>query len=170
MKDDTLPASGEVAFQWDDPFLLEDQLTEEERLVRDSTRAYAQEKLLPRVKEAYRNEHFDPAIMREMGELGLLGPTIPHEYGGAGLGHIAYGLAAREVERVDSGYRSAMSVQSSLVMYPIWAYGTEEQRRKWLPRLATGEVVGCFGMTEPDAGSDPGSMRARAEPVLVGTC
>jgi glutaryl-CoA dehydrogenase len=168
MKGDTAPASEAASFQWEDPFFLEDQLTEEEHLVRDTARAYAQEKLLPRVTEAYRNEHFDPAIMREMGELGLLGPTIPEEYGGAGLGHIAYGLAAREVERVDSGYRSAMSVQSSLVMYPIWAYGSEEQRRKWLPRLATGEIVGCFGMTEPDAGSDPGSMRARAEPVNGG--
>ncbi|MGZ9112628.1 MAG: acyl-CoA dehydrogenase family protein, partial [Rhodoplanes sp.] len=155
--------SAAVAFQWEDPFLLEEQLTEEEHLVRDSARGYAQEKLLPRVKEAHRHEHFDPAIMREMGELGLLGPTIPEEYGGAGLGYVAYGLAAREIERVDSGYRSAMSVQSSLVMYPIWAYGTNEQRRKWLPGLATGEVIGCFGLTEPDAGSDPGAMRARAE-------
>ena len=156
-------ASAAVAFQWEDPFLLEEQLTEEEHLVRDSARGYAQEKLLPRVKEAHRHEHFDPAIMREMGELGLLGPTIPEEYGGAGLGYVAYGLAAREIERVDSGYRSAMSVQSSLVIYPIWAYGTDEQRRKWLPGLATGEVIGCFGLTEPDAGSDPGAMRARAE-------
>ena len=173
MKGDTAPATS-AAFQWEDPFLLEDQLTEEEHLVRDSARAYAQEKLMPRIKEAHRHEHFDVAIMREMGALGLLGPTIPEEYGGAGLGHVAYGLAAREIERVDSGYRSAMSVQSSLVMYPIWAYGTEEQRRKWLPRLATAEVIGCFGLTEPDAGSDPGSMRARAEPspggfVLTGT-
>ncbi len=156
-------ASTAVAFQWEDPFLLEEQLTEEEHLVRDSARGYAQEKLLPRVKEAHRHEHFDPAIMREMGELGLLGPTISEEYGGAGLGYVAYGLAAREIERVDSGYRSAMSVQSSLVMYPIWAYGTDEQRRKWLPGLATGEIIGCFGLTEPDAGSDPGAMRARAE-------
>ena len=156
-------ASAAVAFQWEDPFLLEEQLTEEEHLVRDSARGYAQEKLLPRVKEAHRHEHFDPAIMREMGELGLLGPTIPEEYGGAGLGYVAYGLAAREIERVDSGYRSMMSVQSSLVIYPIWAYGTDEQRRKWLPGLATGEVIGCFGLTEPDAGSDPGAMRARAE-------
>jgi glutaryl-CoA dehydrogenase len=173
MKGDTAPAAS-AAFQWDDPFLLEDQLSEEEHLVRDSARAYAQEKLLPRIKEAHRHERFDLAIMREMGELGLLGSTIPEEYGGAGLGHVAYGLAAREIERVDSGYRSAMSVQSSLVMYPIWAYGTEEQRRTWLPRLATAEVIGCFGLTEPDAGSDPGSMRARAEPapggfVLTGT-
>jgi glutaryl-CoA dehydrogenase len=173
MKGDTAPATS-AAFQWDDPFLLEDQLSEEEHLVRDSARAYAQEKLMPRVKEAHRHEHFDVAIMREMGALGLLGPTIPEEYGGAGLGHVAYGLAAREIERVDSGYRSAMSVQSSLVMYPIWAYGTEEQRRKWLPRLATAEVIGCFGLTEPDAGSDPGSLRTRAEPahggfVLTGT-
>jgi glutaryl-CoA dehydrogenase len=167
MKGD-MEAAASAAFQWDDPFLLEDQLSEEEHLVRDSARAYAQEKLLPRIKVAHRHERFDLAIMREMGELGLLGPTIPEEYGGAGLGHVAYGLAAREIERVDSGYRSAMSVQSSLVMYPIWAYGTEEQRRKWLPRLATAEVIGCFGLTEPDAGSDPGSMRARAEPAPGG--
>ena len=173
MKGD-MEAAASAAFQWEDPFLLEDQFTEEEHLVRDSARAYAQEKLMPRIKEAHRHERFDVAIMREMGALGLLGPTIPEEYGGAGLGHVAYGLAAREIERVDSGYRSAMSVQSSLVMYPIWAYGTEEQRRKWLPRLATAEVIGCFGLTESDAGSDPGSLRTRAEGadggfVLTGT-
>ena len=173
MKGDTALAAS-AAFQWEDPFLLEDQLTEEEHLVRDSARAYAQEKLMPRIKEAHRHEHFDPAIMREMGALGLLGPTIPEEYSGAGLGHVAYGLAAREIERVDSGYRSAMSMQSSLVMHPIWAYGSEEQRRTWLPRLATGKVIGCFGLTEPDAGSDLAGMRTRAEPapggfVLTGT-
>jgi glutaryl-CoA dehydrogenase len=173
MKDEAAVAA-EAAFRWEDPFFLEDQLTEEEHLVRDSARAYAQEKLMPRIKQAHRHEHFDVAIMREMGELGLLGPTIPEEYGGAGLGHVAYGLAAREIERVDSGYRSAMSVQSSLVMYPIWAYGSEEQWRTWLPRLATGEVIGCFGLTEPDAGSDLAGMRTRAEPapggfVLTGT-
>jgi glutaryl-CoA dehydrogenase len=167
MKDEAA-AAAEAAFRWEDPFFLEDQLTEEEHLVRDSARAYAQEKLMPRIKQAHRHEHFDVAIMREMGELGLLGPTIPEEYGGAGLGHVAYGLAAREIERVDSGYRSAMSVQSSLVMNPIWAYGSEEHRRTWLPRLATGEVIGCFGLTEPDAGSDLAGMRARADPVPGG--
>ncbi|MBK8212063.1 MAG: acyl-CoA dehydrogenase [Rhodospirillales bacterium] len=164
MKDDT-GGSGTATFQWDDPFFLDDQLTEEEHLVRDAARAYAQDKLLPRVTEAHRHETFDPAVFAEMGELGLLGCTIPEEYGGAGLGHVAYGLVAREIERVDSGYRSTMSVQSSLVMYPIWAYGTEEQRRRWLPPLARGEKVGCFGLTEPDHGSDPGSMRTRAERV-----
>jgi len=163
MKDDA--AGSAAAFQWDDPFLLEDQLTEEEHLVRDAARAYAQDKLLPRVTEAHRHETFEPAIFAEMGELGLLGCTIPEEYGGAGLGHVAYGLVAREIERVDSGYRSTMSVQSSLVMYPIWAYGTDEQRRRWLPALARGEKIGCFGLTEPDHGSDPGSMRSRAEKV-----
>ena len=163
MKDDA--SSPAAAFQWDDPFFLEDQLSEDEHLVRDAARAYAQDKLLPRVTEAHRHETFDPAIFAEMGELGLLGCTIPEEYGGAGLGHVAYGLVAREIERVDSGYRSTMSVQSSLVMYPIWAYGTDEQRRRWLPALARGEKVGCFGLTEPDHGSDPGSMRSRAEKV-----
>ncbi|MBK8175608.1 MAG: acyl-CoA dehydrogenase [Rhodospirillales bacterium] len=157
-----------LRFCWDDAFLLEDQLSEEERLVRDSARAYAQDKLMPRIKEAHRHETFDPQIMREMGELGLLGPTIPPAYGGAGLGYVAYGLAAREVERVDSGYRSAMSVQSSLVMYPIWAYGNEEQRRRWLPGLACGQRIGSFGLTEPDAGSDPGGMRSRAVPANAG--
>jgi glutaryl-CoA dehydrogenase len=148
-------------FRWDDPFLLEDQLTEEERMVRDSARAYCQEKLLPRVVEATRKEKFDREIMNEMGALGFLGSTIDG-YGCAGVNAVSYGLTAREVERVDSGYRSAMSVQSSLVMHPIHAYGTEAQRRKYLPKLAKGEWVGCFGLTEPDHGSDPGSMQTRA--------
>jgi glutaryl-CoA dehydrogenase len=159
---------GTEGFDWADPLDLEGLLTEEERLVRDTARDYAQERLMPRILEAYRNETFDRSIMTEMGELGLLGATIPEDYGGAGLGHVAYGLVAREVERVDSGYRSAMSVQSSLVMHPIHAYGSEEQRRKWLPKLATGELVGCFGLTEPDAGSDPGSMKTRAVKVAGG--
>ncbi|MBK5264668.1 MAG: acyl-CoA dehydrogenase [Alphaproteobacteria bacterium] len=149
-------------FVWDDPLLLDDQLTDDERMIRDTARAYAQEKLQPRVIEAYRDEKTDPSIFREMGELGLLGPTIPVEYGGAGVGYVSYGLIAREVERVDSGYRSMMSVQSSLVMHPINAYGSEEQRKKYLPRLASGEWIGCFGLTEPDAGSDPGGMVTRA--------
>jgi glutaryl-CoA dehydrogenase len=152
-------------FDWADPFGLDEQLSDEERLVRDSAEAYAQEKLLPRVTEAYLDERFDREIMTEMGALGLLGSTIPVEYGGAGLNYVSYGLAARAVERVDSGYRSAMSVQSSLVMSPIHAYGSEEQRRKYLPGLATGGTIGCFGLTEPDAGSDPGGMRTRAEKV-----
>ncbi|MFD0988254.1 acyl-CoA dehydrogenase [Methyloligella solikamskensis] len=150
-------------FDWEDPFDLESQLTEDERLVRDTAHRYAQAKLLPRVTSAYLEERFDREIMSEMGELGLLGCTIPEAYGGAGFGYVAYGLAAREVERVDSGYRSAMSVQSSLVMHPIYAYGDEAQRQKYLPKLATGELIGCFGLTEPDAGSDPGGMRTRAE-------
>ncbi len=158
-------ASKKPVFDWADPFDLDGQLTEEERLVRDTARAYAEEKLLPRVTSAYLDERFDREIMSEMGELGLLGPTIPAEYGGAGLGYVAYGLAAREVERVDSGYRSAMSVQSSLVMHPIFAYGSEAQKTAFLPKLATGEWVGCFGLTEPDAGSDPGGMRTRAEKI-----
>ncbi len=152
-------------FDWQDPFALDAQLTDEERMVRDAARDYAQGELLPRVTSAYLEERFDREIMSEMGSLGLLGATIPETYGGAGLGYVAYGLVAREVERVDSGYRSAMSVQSSLVMHPIHAYGTEEQKRKYLPKLATGEWVGCFGLTEPDAGSDPGSMRTRAEKI-----
>jgi glutaryl-CoA dehydrogenase len=156
------------AFDWTDPLDLESLLTEEERLVRDTARDYAQDRLMPRVLKAYREENFDRAIMTEMGELGLLGATIPEAYGGAGLGHVAYGLVAREVERVDSGYRSAMSVQSSLVMYPIHAYGSEEQRKKYLPKLASGELVGCFGLTEPDAGSDPGSMKTKAVKVEGG--
>jgi glutaryl-CoA dehydrogenase len=156
-------SSARAAFDWADPFDFEGQITEEERMVRDTAQAYAQERLMPRVLAAYREERFDREIMAEMGELGLLGTTIPEEYGGAGLGYVAYGLAAREVERVDSGYRSAMSVQSSLVMYPIHAYGDDAQRARWLPKLATGALIGCFGLTEPDAGSDPGSMRTRAE-------
>ena len=146
-----------ASFVWDDPFLLDEQLTDEERMVRDAARDYAQDQLAPRVLEAHRHERFDREIMTEMGALGLLGPTIPEEYGGAGAGYVAYGLIAREIERVDSGYRSAMSVQSSLVMHPIFAYGTDEQRARYLPKLATGELVGCFGLTEPDAGSDPGA-------------
>lgn len=149
---------------WQDPFLLEQQLTDEQRLVRDTARQYAQEKLLPRVQQAFRDEHTDPAIFREMGELGLLGPTI-EGYGCPGVDYISYGLIAREVEAVDSGYRSMMSVQSSLVMYPIYAYGTEAQREKYLPKLASGEHIGCFGLTEPDHGSDPGSMVTRARSV-----
>jgi glutaryl-CoA dehydrogenase len=151
-----------LPFDWADPFDLDHQLTDEERMVRDTAHSYAQEKLQPRVTEAYLNENFDREILREMGSLGLIGATIPEEYGGAGLGYVSYGLIAREVERVDSGYRSAMSVQSSLVMHPIHAYGTDEQRRKYLPGLAKGDLVGCFGLTEPDAGSDPGGMRTRA--------
>ena len=158
----------DAAFKWEDPLDLEGELTEEERMVRDTARDYAQEKLFPRVLKAYRNEEYDPAVVREMGALGLLGSTIPEEYGGAGLGYVAYGLIAREIERVDSGYRSAMSVQSSLVMHPIHAYGSEAQRRKYLPKLASGEFVGCFGLTEPDHGSDPGSMVTRAEKVAGG--
>ena len=151
-----------ASFQWDDPFLLDQQLTEDERMVREAAAAYCQERLQPRVLEAFRHEKTDPSIFREMGELGLLGPTIPTEYGGPGLNYVAYGLIAREVERVDSGYRSMMSVQSSLVIYPIYAYGSEEQREKDLPKLTSGEWIGCFGLTEPDAGSDPGGMRTRA--------
>ena len=151
------------AFTWDDPFLLEDQLTEEERMIRDSAYSYCQEKLLPRVEDAFLSEETDPEIFREMGALGLLGVTVPEQYGGIGAGYVSYALVAREVERIDSGYRSMMSVQSSLVMYPIYAYGTEEQRMKYLPKLASGEWIGCFGLTEPDAGSDPGSMKTRAE-------
>ncbi len=158
-------SSSKPIFDWTDPFHFDGQLTEEERMVRDTARDYAQEKLLPRVTSAYLEERFDREIMNEMGDLGLLGPTVPVEYGGAGLNYVSYGLAAREVERVDSGYRSAMSVQSSLVMHPINAYGTEEQKMKYLPKLATGEWVGCFGLTEPDAGSDPAGMRTRAEKI-----
>lgn len=154
-----------ASFNWDDPLLLEQQLTAEERQIRDAAHAYCQQSLQPRVLSAYREERFDREIMREMGEMGLLGPTVAEEYGGAGIGHVAYGLIAREVERVDSGYRSAMSVQSSLVMYPIETYGSEEQKRKYLPKLASGEWVGCFGLTEPDHGSDPGSMITRAKKV-----
>ncbi|MBO6506660.1 MAG: acyl-CoA dehydrogenase [Kordiimonadaceae bacterium] len=157
--------SDKPVFKWDDPFLLSDQLSEEERLIQASAHEFCQGNLMPRILEANRHEKFDPAIMRELGEVGLLGATIPAEYGGAGVNHVAYGLIAREVERVDSGYRSAMSVQSSLVMHPINAYGSEEQRQKYLPKLATGEMIGCFGLTEPDHGSDPGGMKTRAEAV-----
>lgn len=149
-------------FKWADPFLLNDQLSNEERMIRDSAHDYCQGKLMPRVLEANRHETFDRDIFYEMGEMGLLGVTIPEEYGAAGLNHVCYGLIAREVERVDSGYRSTMSVQSSLVMYPIYTYGTEAQRQKYLPKLASGELVGCFGLTEPNHGSDPGSMETRA--------
>ncbi|MEM8812850.1 MAG: acyl-CoA dehydrogenase [Pseudomonadota bacterium] len=154
-----------AAFDWSDPFLLNDQLSEDERLIADAARQYAQENLQPRVLEAYRSEKTDRSIFNEMGEMGLLGVTIPEEYGGVGAGYVSYGLVAREVERVDSGYRSMMSVQSSLVMYPIYAYGDETQRKKYLPKLASGEWVGCFGLTEPDAGSDPAGMKTRAEKV-----
>ncbi|MEO8374987.1 MAG: acyl-CoA dehydrogenase [Sphingomonas bacterium] len=157
--------SSMAAFDWADPFFLDDQLEDDERMIRDTARAYAQEKLAPRIIDAFANEVTDVAIFREMGELGLLGPTISEEYGGVGASYVSYGLVAREVERVDSGYRSMMSVQSSLVMYPIYAYGSEEQKRKYLPKLASGEWIGCFGLTEPDAGSDPGGMRTRAEKI-----
>ncbi|MBP7002549.1 acyl-CoA dehydrogenase [Amaricoccus sp.] len=157
-----------AAFVWDDPFLLDEQLTEEERMIRDAARDYCQDRLAGRVIEANRHEVFDREIMSEMGALGLLGPTIPEEFGCAGVGYVSYGLVAREVERVDSGYRSAMSVQSSLVMHPIFAYGTDAQRAKYLPKLATGEWVGCFGLTEPDFGSDPGGMITRAKKVEGG--
>jgi glutaryl-CoA dehydrogenase len=160
-------AAAVAEFQWDDPFLLEDQLSEEERMIRDTARGYAQDKLMPRILEANRHETYDRKIMTEMGELGLLGLTIKG-YGCAGVNYVSYGLVAREVERVDSGYRSAMSVQSSLVMYPIYAYGSEAQRQKYLPRLAKGELVGCFGLTEPDHGSDPGSMVSKARKVSGG--
>ncbi len=165
MKDDAAKGG---AYVWDDPFHLDGQLSEEERLVRDTARDYAQSKLMPRILEANRNEHFDPEIMTEMGALGLLGSTIPEEYGGAGVNHVCYGLTAREIERVDSGYRSAMSVQSSLVMHPIHAYGSEAQKKKYLKKLATAELIGCFGLTEPDHGSDPGGMRTRAEKTSGG--
>ncbi len=160
--------SPRAAFDWQDPLLLDTQLTETERLVRDTARAYAQEKLQPRAQHAFRHEHTDPAIFREMGELGLLGPTIPEEYGGAGLNYVAYGLIAREIEYVDSGFRSMMSVQSSLVMVPIHEFGTEAQKRKYLPKLARGEWIGCFGLTEPNHGSDPGGMESRARRVEGG--
>ena len=156
------------SYDWADPFMLEDQLTEDERLTRDSARAFAQEKLQPRVINAYRVEEVAPEIFRQMGEMGLLGITVPEEYGGLGAGYVTYGLVAREIERVDSGYRSMMSVQSSLVMYPIYAYGSEEQRQKYLPGLASGELIGCFGLTEPDAGSDPAGMKTRAEKTANG--
>ncbi len=155
--------SSKSSFQWDDPFLISDQLTEEERMIADAAAAFAADKLAPRVTEAYLNETTDREIFSEMGQAGLLGVTVPEQYGGAEAGYVSYGLVAREVERVDSGYRSMMSVQSSLVMYPIQAYGSEEQRQKYLPKLASGEWVGCFGLTEPDAGSDPGGMKTRAK-------
>jgi glutaryl-CoA dehydrogenase len=157
--------TGMGQFDWADPFLLDDQLEEDERMIRDTARAYAQEKLAPRIIDAFQNEVTDVAIFREMGELGLLGPTVPEQYGGVGASYVAYGLVAREVERIDSGYRSMMSVQSSLVMYPIYAYGSEAQKMKYLPKLASGEFIGCFGLTEPDAGSDPGGMATRATKV-----
>ena len=157
-----------AAFNWQDPFLLDSQLSVDERMIRDAAGAYCQDKLLPRVTQAFREGTTDVAIFREMGELGLLGPTIPETYGGPGLNYVAYGLIAREVERVDSGYRSMMSVQSSLVMVPIFDFGTEAQRQKFLPKLATGEWIGCFGLTEPDHGSDPGSMITRAHTVAGG--
>ncbi len=155
-------------FDWEDAFRMEDQLSEDERMLRDASREFAQGVLQPRVIEAYANETSDPNIFREMGEAGLLGTTVPEEYGGLGANYVTYGLVAREIERVDSGYRSMMSVQSSLVMYPIYAYGTEEQRQKYLPGLAAGSLIGCFGLTEPDAGSDPGSMKTRAEKTATG--
>ena len=155
-------------FNWEDPLNLDGDLTEEERMVRDSARAFSQDKLMPRVRLAWREERVDKELLPEMGAVGLLGPTIPEEYGGAGLGYVAYGLIAREMERVDSGYRSTLSVQSSLVMHPIYAYGTEAQKKKYLPKLAKAELIGCFGLTEPDFGSDPGSMITRAEKVAGG--
>ena len=155
-------------FKWDDPFFLDAQLEEDERMIRDTARDYAQEKLFTRVLQANRDEYFHREIMNEMGELGLLGLTLPEKYGCANVNYVSYGLVAREIERVDSGYRSAMSVQSSLVMHPIFAYGTEEQRQKYLPKLATGEWVGCFGLTEPDHGSDPGGLITRAEKTSSG--
>jgi glutaryl-CoA dehydrogenase len=158
-------AAAKAAFQWDDPFLLDEQLSDDERMIRDTARSFAQDKLQPRIIEAYREEKADRAIFNEMGELGLLGLTLPEDYGCAGASYVSYGLVAREIERVDSGYRSMMSVQSSLVMYPIYAYGDETQRKKYLPKLATGEFVGCFGLTEPDAGSDPAGMKTRAEKI-----
>ena len=164
----TTSSSAKPVFTWDDPLEIEHQLSEDERLIRDTARAYANDKLQPRIVEAYREEKTDPAIFTEMGELGLLGVTVSPEYGGVGANSTAYGLVAREIERVDSGYRSMLSVQSSLVMHPIESFGTEEQKQKFLPRLATGELIGCFGLTEADAGSDPGSMRTRAEKTADG--
>jgi glutaryl-CoA dehydrogenase len=158
-----------VQFNWQDPFLIEQQLSPDERMIRDAAHAYCQERLQPRVLEQFRHETTDPSIFREMGELGLLGPTIPEQYGGAGLNYVSYGLVAREIEYVDSGYRSMASVQSSLVMVPIHEFGTEEQKQKYLPKLATGEYIGCFGLTEPDHGSDPGSMITRAKKLKVVT-
>ena len=155
-------------FDWTDPLRMADQLSDDERMMTESAHSFAQEKLQPRVTKAFENEETDPGIFREMGEMGLLGVTIPEEYGGLGSSYVSYGLVAREIERVDSGYRSMMSVQSSLVMYPIYAYGSEEQRKKYLPGLASGELIGCFGLTEPDAGSDPAGMKTRAEKTATG--
>jgi len=163
-----MPMDTKTPFHWDDPLLIDRQLTQDERMVRDAAQAYCQEKLAPRVRDAFRQEKTDPSIFREMGAIGLLGPTIPAQYGGPGLNYVSYGLIAREVERVDSGYRSMMSVQSSLVMLPIFEFGTEAQRQKYLPRLASGEFIGCFGLTEPNHGSDPGSMETRAKKVSGG--
>ena len=157
--------ASKVPFSWSDPLHLDEQLTEDERMIRDAAHQYAQEKLAPRVTEAFRNEYTDPSIFKEMGEMGLLGVTIPEEYGGSGLNYVSYGLVAREVERVDSGFRSMMSVQSSLVMVPINEFGSEATKQKYLPGLASGELIGCFGLTEPDHGSDPGSMASRAKKV-----
>ncbi|MEE9428964.1 MAG: acyl-CoA dehydrogenase [Paracoccaceae bacterium] len=170
MANDLTPQSqpGLSSFNWEDPFLFETQLSEEERMLRDAARAYAQDKLAPRIIQAYRDEVTDPAIFSEMGEMGLLGINIPEEYGGLGASYVSYGLVAREIERVDSGYRSMMSVQSSLVMYPIYAYGSDEQRQKYLPKLASGAWIGCFGLTEPDAGSDPGALKTTAKKVNGG--
>lgn len=156
------------SFQWDDPLLLDGQLSDEEKMIRDAARSFADDKLAPRVIDDYENDRFDPDVMLEMGELGLLGSTIPEQYGGVGANYVSYGLIAREIERVDSGYRSMMSVQSSLVMYPIYAFGSEEQKKKYLPKLASGEFIGCFGLTEPDAGSDPSGMLTKAEKVSDG--
>ncbi len=164
----TKPSKADANFVWNDPFLLEGQLSEDERAIRDAAAAFAADRLATRVEDAYLNETTDPAIFREMGEAGLLGVTVPEQYGGLGANYVTYGLIAREVERVDSGYRSMMSVQSSLVMYPIHAYGSEEQREKYLPKLASGEFIGCFGLTEPEAGSDPGGMKTRAEKTAGG--
>ena len=163
-----LKSRPKARFVWEDPLLLNDQLSEDERMVRDAARAYCQDKLAPRVLEAFRHEKTDPAIFPEMGALGLLGPTIPEQYGGPGLNYVSYGLIAREVERVDSGYRSMMSVQSSLVMVPIFEFGSSETKEKYLPKLATGEWIGCFGLTEPNHGSDPASMVTRAKKVAGG--
>jgi glutaryl-CoA dehydrogenase len=160
--------STSIPFSWDDPFLLDDQLSEEERMIRDAAKAFAEAELAPRVSDAYLEEKTDPGLFKLMGQAGLLGVTLPEKYGAAGANYVSYGLVAREVERVDSGYRSMMSVQSSLVIYPIYAYGSEEQRDKYLPGLVSGELIGCFGLTEPDAGSDPGSMKTRAEKISGG--
>ena len=168
MQDKTAAKSAKAAFDWASPFDFDAQLTEEERMVRDSVAAFCQDKLMSRIKEAFRHERFERAVMAEMGAMGMLGITTPEKYGGAGQGYVTYGLAAREVERVDSGYRSTMSVQGSLVIYPIYAYGSEEQRMKYLPKLCSGEWIGCFGLTEPDHGSDPGSMATRAKKVAGG--